>query len=173
MKTIKARKHKELKSEEIRWICNPDIFKFASTDELEPIEGILGQERALKALKLGVDLRSPGYNIYIAGLSGTGKATTVKKMLETISSNCPLLYDYTYVNNFKDTDRPTLLIFPKGHAKNFKKELCDSIEMLKGKIPQTLESKNYQEKKKIIISEFTTQQQKLMQPFQEKLQKNF
>ena len=172
MKTIKARKHKELKSEEIRWICNPDIFKFASTDELEPIEGILGQERALKALKLGVDLRSPGYNIYIAGLSGTGKATTVKKMLETISSNCPLLYDYTYVNNFKDTDRPTLLIFPKGHAKNFKKELCDSIEMLKGKIPQTLESKNYQEKKKIIISEFTTQQQKLMQPFQEKLQKN-
>ncbi|MCH7974356.1 MAG: AAA family ATPase, partial [Bacteroidetes bacterium] len=67
MKTIKARKHKELKPEEIRWVCDPDIFKFASTDELEPIEGILGQERALKALKLGVDLRSPGYNIYIAG----------------------------------------------------------------------------------------------------------
>ncbi len=172
MKTIKARKHKELKPEEIRWTCNPDIFKFASTDELEPIEGILGQERALKAIKLGVDLRSPGYNIYIAGLSGTGKATTVKKMLEAISSNCPLLYDYAYVNNFKDPDRPSLLTFPKGQAKIFKKELCDSIEMLKSKIPQSLESKIYQDEKKKIVTDFTAQQQKLMQPFQQKLKKN-
>ncbi|PIW69176.1 MAG: hypothetical protein COW08_08505, partial [Ignavibacteriales bacterium CG12_big_fil_rev_8_21_14_0_65_30_8] len=68
MKTIRAKKHKELLSEEIRWTCNPDVFKFVSTDELEPIKGILGQERALKAIKLGVDLRSPGYNIYISGL---------------------------------------------------------------------------------------------------------
>ncbi len=172
MKSIKARRHKELKPEEIRWFCNPEIFKFASTYELEPIEGILGQERALKAIKLGVDLRSPGYNIYIAGLSGTGKASTVKKMLEAISSNCPMLYDYAYVNNFKDPDRPTLLLFPKGHAKIFKKELSDSIEMLKNKIPQSLESKSYQEEKKKIVADFTTQQQKLMQPFQEKLKKN-
>jgi len=172
MKTIKARKHKELKPEEIRWTCDPDIFKFASTDEIEPMDGILGQERALKALKLGVDLRSPGYNIYIAGLSGTGKASTVKKMLETISSNCPLLYDYAYVNNFKDPDRPTLLIFPRGQVKNFKKELCDSIEMLKSKIPQSLESKNYQEEKKKIVTDFASQQQKLIQPLQEKLKKN-
>ena len=172
MKTIRASKHKELKPDQIRWTCNPDIFKFASTDELEPIEGILGQERALKAIKLGVDLRSPGYNIYIAGLSGTGKASTVKKMLETISSNCPIMYDYAYVNNFKDSDRPSLLIFPKGQANNFKKELSDSIEMLKNKIPQSLESKNYQEEKKNIVTEFTAQQQKLMQPFQDKLKKN-
>ena len=78
-KIIPANNFKELTPESLRWKCNPDIFKFDSTVELEPIEGILGQERALKALKIGVDLQSPGYNIYIAGLSGTGKATTVKK----------------------------------------------------------------------------------------------
>ena len=172
MKTIRAKKHKELLSEEIRWTCNPDVFKFVSTDELEPIKGILGQERALKAIKLGVDLRSPGYNIYISGLSGTGKASTVKKMLEAISSNCPILSDYVYVNNFKDPDRPTLLIFPKGKAKEFKNEMCSSIELLKKKIPQTLESKNYQTEKTKIVSDFTSQQQKLMQPFQEKIKKN-
>jgi len=172
MKTIKAKKHKELLPGEIRWSCNPDIFKFASTDELEPLKGILGQERALKAIKLGVDLRSPGYNIYISGLSGTGKASTVKKMLEAISSNCPILSDYVYVNNFKDPDRPTLLIFPKGKAKEFKNEMCSSIELLKKKIPQTLESKNYQTEKTKIVSDFTSQQQKLMQPFQEKIKKN-
>ena len=172
MKTIKAKKHKELLPEDIRWSCNPDIFKFVSTDELEPLQGILGQERALKAIKLGVDLRSPGYNIYISGLSGTGKASTVKKMLEAISSNCPILSDYVYVNNFKDPDRPTLLIFPKGKAKEFKNEMCSSIELLKKKIPQALESKSYKNEKAKIVTDFTSQQQKLMQPFQEKIKSN-
>jgi Cdc6-like AAA superfamily ATPase len=102
----KIKSHLELKPEDLRWRCDPDLFEFDSTESVKPMEGILGQERALKALKIGVDLRSPGYNIYIAGLSGTGKATTVKKILETISSQCPPLSDYAYVNNFKDPDRP-------------------------------------------------------------------
>ncbi len=117
MANPKASKHNELKPEDLRWQCNPDIFEFESTSDIEPIEGILGQERALKALKLGVDLRGPGYNIYIAGLSGTGKATAVKKMLERISDNCPPLYDYAYVNNFKDRDLPILLTFNIGQAR--------------------------------------------------------
>src|SRR5690606_8026159 len=98
-------------------------------EELKPLEGILGQERALKAIKLGIDLRSPGYNIYIAGLSGTGKATTVKQVLETISSNCPPLNDFAYVNNFKDEDRPILLKFAPGKAKKFKRDLNASINL--------------------------------------------
>jgi transcriptional regulator with GAF, ATPase, and Fis domain len=74
-----APRHSALKPEELKWQCNPKSFEFHSTIELKPIEGIIGQERAMKALKLGVDLRSPGYNIFITGLSGTGKLTTVKK----------------------------------------------------------------------------------------------
>ena len=66
----KIKKHKELKPEELRWKCDSDIFEFTSTSDIEPIEGILGQERALKALRLGVELKGPGYNIYMAGLSG-------------------------------------------------------------------------------------------------------
>ncbi|MDH3269588.1 MAG: AAA family ATPase, partial [Ignavibacteria bacterium] len=67
----KAPKHKQLTIEDLRWKCDPDIFKFDSTEDLKPIEGILGQERALKALKLGVEMRAPGYNIFIAGMSGS------------------------------------------------------------------------------------------------------
>jgi Cdc6-like AAA superfamily ATPase len=122
MANIKNFKSFELKPEDLRWRCSPELFEFDSTETLKPLEGILGQERALKALRLGVDLRAPGYNIYIAGLSGTGKATTVKQILETISTECPPLKDYAYVNNFKDTDRPILLTFPKGQAREFKYE---------------------------------------------------
>jgi len=78
-------------------------------------------------------MRSPGYNIFIAGMSGSGKATTVKQMLETIGADCPPLYDYAYVNNFKDPDRPILLTFPKGKAKLFRKHLLRSIEIQKNR----------------------------------------
>lgn len=159
----------ELKADELRWKCNPDKFEFDSTFDIKPIEGILGQERALKALKIGVDLRAPGYNIYIAGLSGTGKATTVKKILETISSECPPLYDYAYVNNFKDPDRPILLIFSKGQARVFKQDLFSAINILKQRIQQSLESESYLERKKTIIGRYNEKEQQLMRNFEKKL----
>ncbi len=165
----KAQKAKELKAEDLRWQCNPEDFAFDSTDDLEPIEGILGQERALKAIRLGVDIRSPGYNIFIAGLSGTGKATTVKKMLETISGKCPPLYDYVYVNNFKDTDRPVLLKFPVGKAKIFRQEMTSTIDILRIKIPQTLDSDTFINRKKKIVSHYNEKEQDLMGAFDEKL----
>lgn len=171
MATPKTLKHKELKPEELRWKCDPEIFDFESTKNLDPIEGIIGQERALKALKLGVDLRSPGYNIYIAGLSGSGKATTVKEMLEKISSNCPMLYDFAYVSNFKDTDKPILLKFPKGKAKEFKVDLNSAIEVLKQRIPIALESEMYLTRKKNIIDDYSQKEQELMDSFDIELRK--
>lgn len=171
MKNPTAPKHSELKPEDLRWRCNPDIFEFDSTIDVKPLEGILGQERALKAIKLGVDLKSPGYNIFITGLSGTGKATTVKKMLETISDDCPSLFDYSYVNNFKDPDRPTLLVFEKGKAKLFKQELNSAILLLKEKIPQALENDHYQNRKKKISVDYAEEEQKLLQSFNEKMRK--
>lgn len=171
MANPKAPAHRELKPDELRWKCSPDIFEFESSEELEPIEGILGQERALKAIRLGVDLRSPGYNIYIAGLSGTGKATTVKKMLEKITAKCPELYDYAYVNNFKNPDQPMLLKFPKGRAKEFRQELLSAIEILKQRIPLALESDLYLTRKKNLIDEYNQKEQDLMNSFDKELRK--
>lgn len=171
MANPKAPAHRELKPEELRWKCDPKIFEFESSEELEPIEGILGQERALKAIRLGVDLRSPGYNIYIAGLSGSGKATTVKKMLEKITAKCPELYDYAYVNNFKDPDQPMLLKFPKGRAKEFRQDLQSAIEILKQRIPLALESDLYLTRKKNLIDEYNQKEQELMNSFDKELRK--
>lgn len=169
MANLKAPRHKELSPSELRWKCDPEIFEFSSTGDIEPIEGILGQERAMKAIKLGVDLKSPGYNIYIAGLSGSGKATTVKQVLEKITSKCPLLYDYAYVNNFKDPDRPLLLKFPKGTAKEFKFDFFSAIDVLKQRIPLTLESELYLNRKKLILEEYGQAEQDLMVSFDKRL----
>ena len=168
----KASRHKKLTPEELRWKCDPTVLEFDSTLDLKPIEDIIGQERALKALRLGVELRAPGYNIYIAGLSGSGKATAVKKMLEKIGTQCPPLFDYAYVNNFSNPDRPTLLIFKSGEAKSFKKDLHRCIEILKTKIPQVLESESYLERKKRIVAEYSEQEQSLMNEFDAKIKKD-
>lgn len=170
----KAEPPVSLKPAELRWKCNPQIFSFESTIELDPIEGIVGQERALRAIKLGVDLQAPGYNIYISGLSGTGKATTVKKMLEAISDKHTQLYDYAYVNNFNDPDRPSLLVFPAGVAKEFKKDMSTLIKYLREKVPQVLESEAYTEKRKEVIQSYSQKQSKLVGTFEKHLsEKNF
>ncbi|GAB4296581.1 MAG: ATP-binding protein [Ignavibacteriaceae bacterium] len=172
MKYPAAKNFRTLSKDDLRWRCDPDIFSFDSTVDIEPIEGIIGQERALRALKLGVEMRSPGYNIYIAGLSGTGKTTTVKQILERLSAECPPVYDYAYANNFSDPDNPVLLVFPKGKARHFRSELNSAIDILKQKIPQALESDSYMNRKKKIINSFSEIEQKMMSEFDEKIQKD-
>ncbi|MFZ5946851.1 MAG: Lon protease family protein [Stygiobacter sp.] len=172
MKLQQAEIKNELKPEELKWICNPNELDFETTSDVKPIEGIVGQERALKALKVGVDLKSPGYNIFITGLSGTGKFTTIKKMLESIAESKSKLYDYAYVNNFQDEDRPTLLKFPAGQAIKFKKTLASTIKFLQEKIPVALTNEPFVSKRKNLIAEYNKVQQKLIGDFEEKLKKD-
>jgi ATP-dependent Lon protease len=172
MTLLKARKPVELKTEDLRWTCDPKVFDFDTTKTVKPIEGIIGQERALKALRVGVDLKSPGYNIFVAGLSGTGKFTTIKMVLESISPNHTKLNDYAYVNNFKDEDRPLLLVFDSGKAVHFKKDLNRAIKFLQEKIPQVLSTDPYSTKKKQLLAEYGKTQQRIMSEFEDKLRQD-
>jgi len=172
MNLKKVKLAKKLKPEELKWTCDPSVFDFETTNDVKPIEGIVGQERALKALRVGVDLKSPGYNIFITGLSGTGKFSTIKMMLEAIASDCENLRDYAYVNNFGDEDRPMLLQFPAGQAVKFKRDLANTIKFFQEKIPQLLEAEPFISQKKKIISEFGIKQQAIMSVFEEKLKKD-
>lgn len=172
MALLKAKKAAELQPEDLRWTCDPGIFEFESTTNLKPIEGIVGQERALKALRLGVDLKSQGYNVFVTGLSGTGKFTAIQQMLESITPDCSRLNDYAYVNNFKDEDRPTLLQFPAGEAAKFKKNLSRAIKFLQEKIPQVLSTDPFVTKRKQLLSEFGKVQHTMMNDFEDKLRKD-
>lgn len=172
MANLKAPKHRTLKPNELKWTCGTKSFDFSTVDDLKPIEGIVGQERAMKALKLGVELRSAGYNVFITGLSGTGKLTAVKKMLEVISPDCPTIYDYAYVNNFEDEDRPMLLKFKAGSGVRFRRDMENAISFLHENIPHVLESESYKKKKQKLIGEFSKSQQNLLSEFEEKLKKD-
>ena len=119
-----ATKHAELPARMLRWYVDPAQLDFPSTAFVPPLDGIIGQDRALEALKIGAQILSPGYNIFVSGLSGTGRLTTIKNILEGINSDGGLLRDYAYVHNFCNTDQPRLLRLPKGRAM----PLHDAIE---------------------------------------------
>src|SRR5258705_13082249 len=90
----------EIKPRELRWQCDPDTLGFDTTASLESKPNIIGQDRALHAIRLGLGLRSPGYNIFISGLTGVGKLTAIRSELEAMDLSRSDLKDICYVHNF-------------------------------------------------------------------------
>ena len=110
-------KSKELSPESLRWTCDPSVFSFKTTAEIPPLQGIVEQERPIRAIRFGLDITSPGFNIYVSGLTGTGKTTVIKTFLEEIAAKMPCPDDWCYVYNFRDPNCPTILNLPAGRAK--------------------------------------------------------
>ena len=101
-KTSNEYKHNKVPADKLYWTCPENIFKFKSTKELTPLDEIIGQDRAIEAIKLGAKIQAKGYNIFVTGLSGTGRLSTVQQILNDIKIKPKILYDYCYVNNFKN-----------------------------------------------------------------------
>src|SRR3989441_9338568 len=107
-------------------------------------EGFIGQERALRALKIGVELSAPGYNVFVFGLAGTSRGGTIARMIEELHPPTKESLDRCYANNFKLPDRPRLLALPRGKANEFKKDMQAGIDFLRRRIPQGVESGTFQ-----------------------------
>jgi lon-related putative ATP-dependent protease len=154
-----------LPSEKLRWRCEPSTIPFATTAEAEPVKELLGQERAFRALKMGVELNAPGYNIFVCGLAGTSRGGTITHLIDQIRPPSKGSLDRCYVNNFKSPDRPRLLALPRGQANGFKKDLQSGIEFLRRRIPQVFEGEPFQRQKGRIVDRFTVREKELMDDF--------
>jgi ATP-dependent Lon protease len=158
-------KYSSLPPEKLRWHCDPARIPFETTAEVEPNHGDMGQERALRALRMGVELTAPGYNLFVCGLSGTSRGGMIVRMVEEMRLESELAPDRCYVNNFKNGDRPRLLTLPRGHANGFKKEVDSGIEFLRRRIPQVFEGEPFQRQKTRIVERFTVREKELMDDF--------
>ncbi|MDF1540021.1 MAG: AAA family ATPase, partial [Candidatus Thorarchaeota archaeon] len=134
---------KELSVEKYRKFCDPAIIKCKTTEDLSPIDDIIGQERALKALSFGLGISEKGFNIYAAGAPGTGKVTTVTAYLEDIAAKKPVPPDWCYVYNFQDSSAPNAIRLSPGWAKQLKSDIADLVEAAKKVLPEIFESEDY------------------------------
>jgi predicted ATP-dependent protease len=158
-------KHAGLTPDKLRWVCDPARIPFESTAEVAPSSGDAGQDRALRALKMGVEMTAPGYNVFVCGLSGTSRGGMIVRMVEGMRPQPESAPDRCYVNNFKNSDRPRLLTLPRGQANAFKKETDSGIDFLRRRIPQVFEGEPFQRQKTRIVERFTQREKELMDDF--------
>ena len=124
-------------------VIDPGQLGFEDTGELEPLLEIIGQERAVEALEFWLNMKSPGFNLYVSGPAGTGKGTLVRQMVKRMALATPASPDWCYVNNFQDPSSPICLALPAGRGASFKREMAGFIEGLRRDIPLAFESKKY------------------------------
>src|SRR5579864_3302293 len=156
---------KELSPEQLRWRCDPASVPYSTSNEAPSIGGEIGQERALRALRMGVEMTAQGYNAFVCGLSGTSRGGMVVRMIEGIGPKTQLSPDRCYVNNFKNQDRPRLLTLPPGQANAFRKEMESGIDFLRRRIPQVFEGEPFQRQKSRIVDRYTQREKELMDDF--------
>jgi lon-related putative ATP-dependent protease len=125
--------------------CDTTRFKFTTTADLDELDEIIGQERALAAVRFGIGMRREGYNLYVLGPPGTGKLTAVRQYLEQQVVDAPRPDDWCYVNRFDDPQRPRALRLPAGRGQALRADLARLLEEIRGAIPAAFEGKAYQD----------------------------
>ncbi len=131
------------------WSCSVDELNFQCTDELAPLDHFIGQRRALESIRFGLEVDKPGYNLFVTGLTGTGKTTAVKAHVQSIieelrqREQLKPISDWCYVHNFEDPDRPRALRLPRGLGRPLRHRLEHTLETLREQVPQVFKSEDY------------------------------
>jgi lon-related putative ATP-dependent protease len=158
-----------LSVDQLRHSVDPGQFDFKSTEELPAYEGIIGQERALRAISFGINIKSQGYHMYALGPVGTGKKTIIRKYLEIDAETKPVPDDWVYVNNFNDSDTPKALRLPAGIGREFRDHMDQLVEELKTEVPKAFESSEYQKERQESKHKFNQRSQELFDELEQKV----
>ncbi len=162
-KTVRAR---ELPPSKLRWRCAPGTFDFKTTDDIKPCTDIIGQDRALSAIKMGLKLEHRGYNIFITGLVGTGRTTTIKHLLERLEKKGPIPADICYMHNFKNPTMPRYIELAAGQGDELSADMNRLIAELLSKISSVFQSDYYKDHRKKLIEEFQLRQKGIIAKFE-------
>jgi lon-related putative ATP-dependent protease len=151
----------ELKPSDLKYQFDPEVFKFRNTSTVHPLDEVIGQTRAVQAIEFGLNMDSPGYNIFVTGIEGTGKSTTVQDIVGEHAKALPRSCDWCMVNNFIDEFCPKTISVPAGQALKFKKQMAKFIEDLQNELPKAFSSESYQEKQSELQKNYADKQQAL------------
>jgi predicted ATP-dependent protease len=162
-------KQYEVPLDKLRWECDPKIFDFECTGDLAPLREFIGQERATTAVNFGLNMGSPGYNIFVAGITGTGKTSMVKSYIEKIirereaRGQNPDLKDWCYLYNFKDPDCPVIVDLPQGQGKTVKNELDNLLTKIRQELGRAFATDEYKDERQQVLEKGQKEQQRLFE----------
>ena len=163
----------EVPAHKLCWHCDPSEFRFEATNGLAPLREFIGQERAIRAVEFGLSMNNPGYNIYMAGITGTGKTSVVKSYIEKVikekeeRGQTYSVNDWCYLYNFADPDRPQILSLPKGKGKALKNQATGLLIELREGLGKAFSSEEYSAERKRLGEEGQNEQRKLWEEVSE------
>ena len=158
---------RELKADELRAVCDPASLSFKSTEELSPLDVMIGQERALNATTFGIGVRHHGYNLFALGPAATGKTTAMLRLLDKAARGQPVPSDFCYVHNFTDSYRPIAIEVPAGRGRELRGEMARLVEECRARLPRAFEGEEFERQKSKILEDLSRGQAKEMTRLEE------
>ena len=151
----------EVPAQRLRHRVEPESLPFATTAEITPLEGTIGQPRALDAVAFGLEIQAAGYNLFVVGAPGSGRVTAVRDHIERFARERPVPDDWVYVHNFADGDRPRAIHVPAGQGRELAARMDELVEAVRRELARALESDEYQKRRDAVVSEVEHQHQAL------------
>ncbi|MGL5269477.1 MAG: Lon protease family protein [Selenomonadaceae bacterium] len=158
----------ELGAEQLRFYCDEDCLAFSTTATVPPLDGMIGQDRAVKAVEFGLNTKKLGYNIFISGMVGTGKFTYAKQVVRRMAKQQTVPQDWCYVNNFDESGQPVAISLPPGMGRLFRQDMKELIENLRSEVPKAFSSDDYEQERAFILKDFQDKRAVLRDNFNEK-----
>ncbi len=150
---------RELTPADVYRACDVSRLAFDTTADLPELTEIIGQTRAVSSVAFGMGIDNDGYNIFAAGPTGTGKASTIHDFLSKKAASRPVPDDWVYVHNFTQPHRPNAIRLPAGKAREFRKDMEKLVEDLQAAITQAFEGEEYEKQKRAIAQQFGERQE--------------
>ena len=165
-------KNNELTYKDLKNLCNPNIFNFETTDELETNGLVYGQERGIAALQFGLSINAKGYNLYIEGPSGVGKTMYTKQYVSEIASKQKTPDDWCYIYNFDNPNEPIAVSLPAGEGKNFASTMGAFVEDIRKYLKRTFNNDDFEKEKSLIKQKYEEKRTKLLENLNKETLKN-
>lgn len=159
------KKFKELSVKDLKNECKIEDFKFKKTTELEPFNGIIGQERAMNAIKTAMQIPQKGFNLYLCGSIGIGKTAYALSVVNNLAKDQPVPNDICYVYNFENPNEPISIVLEPGMGLEFKRDMNRFISSLLNRLSKDLTGDMYEKEKKNILDRYEHAKEKIMKEF--------
>ena len=161
------RKFKELKYTDLNNTCPLNAFKFKTSNDLDTYNGIIGQERALEAVKTAMQIYQTGFNLYVCGNVGMGKTAYVLSVVNKLAKNQEVPNDICYIYNFDNPNEPLALSLKAGQGRILKEDMNKFVSSIRDELMRTFSSTDIEKEKKVILNEYEQKKGEIMRKFDE------
>ena len=167
----------EVPADKLVWKCDPDLLAFDCTKDLAPLREFVGQDRAIRAIEFGLSMDRDGYNIYVAGITGTGKTSAVKRQIDKLLADKQTTgqvgppQDWLYIYNFDNVERPLVLNLPQAKGKLFKEQIDALLQRIREELAKAFASEEYKAEREKAVEAGQSEQKKLFEEVDVEAQK--